>query len=445
MVTFPETRYATADGLHVAYQLFGDGPQNLVVVRDSSCPVDLMWEEPSLERFLARLGRFARVVCFDLRGWGASDRVDLEAVPTLETWMDDVGLVMDAAGFESAALLGVAEGGVVAILFAATVPARVSSLVLVNTFARFLRSDDYPAGLPVGSYERFEEGLTAVWGTGITLDGQAPSVAADPRFRRWWGRCERLAGSPSTQSPLTRNVHQSDVRPALASIAAPTLVAHRDRNRYIRVGHGRYLAEHIGGADYLELAGEDHLFFAGETDKLLDEVEAFVTGVRPVPDPDRVLATVAFTDIAGSTERAAAIGDRRWKELLERHHLVVREALMRFRGHEVDTAGDGFFAIFNGPARAVHCIQAIHADLSDLDLQIRAGLHTGEVELHGADVRGIAVHLGARIAASAGPGEILASRTVKDLTVGSGITFTDTGVHTFKGIPDQWQLFRVEL
>lgn len=444
MVAPPETRYATAGGLHIAYQMFGDGPQNLVVVRDSSCPVDLMWEEPSLERFLARLGRFARVVCFDLRGWGASDRVPLEAVPTLETWMDDIGIVMDAAGFESAALLGVAEGGVVAILFAATVPARVSSLVLVNTFARFLRSDDYPVGLPVEIYDRFEQGLTAVWGTGITLDGQAPSVAPDPRFRRWWGRCERLAGSPSTQGPLTRNVHQSDVRPALASISAPALVAHRARNPYIRVGHGRYLAEHIAGADYVELAGEDHLFFVGETDTLLDEVEAFVTGVRPVPERDRVLATVAFTDIASSTERAAALGDRRWKGLLDRHHRVVREALTRFRGREVDTSGDGFFAIFDGPARAVHCIKAIHDDLSELDLQIRAGLHTGEVELHDEGVRGIAVHLGARIAALAAPGEILASRTVKDLTVGSGIEFTDTGLHTLKGIPDPWQLFRVE-
>jgi class 3 adenylate cyclase len=403
-----------------------------------------MWEEPSFARLLHRLATFSRLLCFDKRGSGVSDPVPLALLPTLEQWMDDVRTVMDAAGSVRAALLGLGQGGQMAMLFAATYPKRTSGLILVDSGARGLRDVDYPWGLPADKVPRYLQRGEEAWGTGAFLDILGPSVVHDERFRRWYARYERLSMGPRACRTLEAASLARDVRAVLPSIRVPTLVLHRAGDRFVKVDHGRYLAEHIREAKYVELPGDDHLFFVGDTEAMLGEIEEFLTGVRSDVEIDRVLATVLFTDIVGSTERAAALGDRPWRALLDTHHGIVRRELERHRGREVDTAGDGFFATFDGPARAIRCACAIREGVRPLGIEIRAGLHTGECELLGGRVGGIAVHIGARVAAKAAPREVLVTGTVKDLVAGSGLRFLHRGTHHLQGVPGEWHLFAVE-
>jgi class 3 adenylate cyclase len=440
----PETRYARGKDGSVAYQVIGDGPLDLVFIPGWASNIEIMWEEPSLANFLHRLATFSRLVCFDKRGTGVSDPVPLAALPTLEEWMDDVPTVMDAAGSKQAALLGSTEGGQMAILFAATYPERVSALILTDTSARPLRDLDYPWGFPTDRVPQILQRIEEEWGTGRTTDTMAPSLAHDDRFRRWRARYERLVLSPRALATMYAGHLERDLRGVLPSIRVPTLVLHRAENPYFRIGHGRYLAEHIPGAKYVEVAGEDHLFHVGDTETMLGEIEEFLTGVRPLPESDRVLATVLFTDIVTSTERSAQVGDRRWKDLLDQHDTLIRPELERHRGRLVKNTGDGILATFDGPARAIRCAQAIAASVKALGIEVRAGLHTGEVELRGEDVTGIGVNIAARVMDAAGPGEVVVSSTVKDLVAGSGLRFAERGTHALKGVPDEWRLFAVE-
>jgi class 3 adenylate cyclase len=439
-----ETRYAVSNDGHVAYQVIGDGPRDLVFVPNWGSNVDVMWEEPSLAHFLRRLSTFSRLLCFDKRGTGVSDPVTLDALPTLEQWMEDVRSVMNAVGSPRTAILGDSEGGQMAMLFAATYPERVSALILTNTAARHLRDVDYPWGLPARSVEPFLQRMRELWGTGGLVEVMAPSVAHDERFRRWYGRYERLALPPKAINAYYISQLDRDLRSVLPTIQVPTLVLHRVGNRHMRVGHGRYLAEHIPGAKYVELPGDEQFFHSGDTEVMLGEIEEFLTGVRPAAEFDRVLATVLFTDIVDSTERAAVLGDRAWRALLDTHNGIVRRELSRHRGQEIRSAGDGFLATFDGPARAIRCASAIRDEVRALGIEIRAGLHTGECELMGDDVGGLAVHIGARVAAEADAGDVLVSSTVKDLVAGSGIEFADRGARALKGIPGEWRLFAVE-
>ena len=441
----PETEYARTDEGYIAYQVFGRGPLDIVFIPAWATNVDVMWEEPSLARYLDRLASFGRVICFDKRGSGVSDPVPLNQLPSLENWMDDTRAVMEAAGSERAAIIGDAEGGPMAMLYAATYPDRVTSLVLTNSFARLARDHDYPIGLPEEAIPPLRDSYEGTWGTPAFLDTLTPGVAGDERFRTWFARYMRLSMPPGASTTMFWDgVVRFDVRAILPTIRVPTLVVQRADARWHRVGYGRYLAEHIPGAKYVELPGADTIpFHAGDFDPILDEVEEFLTGARARPVADRILATVMFTDIVGSTERAANVGDERWLALRDQHDRLVRRSLDRFRGREVVTTGDGFLATFDGPGRAVSCAVAVTEDVSGLGIEIRAGLHTGEVELLGTNIGGIAVHIAQRVMSAASPGRVLVSRTVKDLVVGSAIEFADHGTHVLKGVPGEWPLYEV--
>jgi pimeloyl-ACP methyl ester carboxylesterase len=439
----PDTRYARSGEVNIAYQVVGEGPLDLVFVSGWVSNLDLMWQEPSYARFLRRLASFSRLILFDKRGTGLSDRVPEADLPTLEARMDDVRAVLDAAGSERAALLGHSEGGPMCLLFAATYPERTVALVLIGTYARRLVGDGYPFGAEPEAYDSFLREIADGWGGAVGLEARAPSLVDDTRFRTWWSDYLRMSASPGAALALTRMNGEIDVRPALETIGVPTLVVHRTGDRSLPVEGARYLAERIRGARLVELPGIDHLPFVGDQDAILDEIEEFLTGVRRGADVDRVLATVLFTDIVGSTEWAVRLGDREWRDLLDSHHLLVRRALESWRGLEVDTAGDGFLATFDGPARAIRCACAIRDAVRGLGLEIRAGLHTGECEVHGETVAGIAVHIGARVAALAGHGEVLVSSTVRDLVAGSGIEFDERGEHELKGVPGRWRLYSV--
>lgn len=438
---YPDTLYARSKDGSVAYQVVGDGPQDLVVIPSWLNNIDAMWEEPSLAHFLRRLATFSRLLCFDKRGAGASDTVSLAELPTLEQWSDDVRTVMNAAASKRAALLGLGAGGQMAMLFAATYPEQTSALILVNSSARRLRDVDYPWGFPEDRLPLRLERIEELWGTGGNLDFIAPSVARSEDFRRRYARFERLAMGPRAARAILASGWQSDLRHILPAIRVPTLVLHRTGDRFIRSEHGRYLAEHIPGARFVELPGEDHLFYVGETETMIAEIREFLTGMRTVQEIDRVLATVLFTDIVGSTERAAGIGDRAWRELIGVHNDITRREIARYRGQEIRCTGDGFLITFDGPARAIHSAHAIARAIHVLGIDIRAGLHTGEIQFTDNDVDGIAVHIGARVLAQAKAGEIVVSSTVKDLVAGSGIQFTDRGIHVFKGVPGKWRLF----
>jgi pimeloyl-ACP methyl ester carboxylesterase/class 3 adenylate cyclase len=441
----PRTEYAKSGDIHVAYQLLGEGPVNLVFVPGFVSHVEHFWEDPSLARFLRRLASFSRLVFFDKRGTGLSDRVSEAAVPTLEERMDDVRAVMDAVGFERAAIFAPSDAGSMAILFAATYPERTTALVLYGTFAAGVKEPAYPWGGTPAQWDAAADRWREQWGRVVfALERFAPSKVGDERYREWFGRLERLAASPGSAAMLARMNGDIDVRHVLPSISVPTLVLHRSGELVVVVEEGRFIAEHIPGAKFVVLDGVDHWPWLGDADSVIEEIQEFLTGTREPAEPDRVLATVLFTDIVGSTQHAVEVGDRRWRNVLEDHHAVVRSELSRFRGREIDTSGDGFFAIFDGPARAVRCACAIVEGVRPLDLEVRAGLHTGECELIGEKVGGIAVHMCARVAANAAPGEVLVSRTVKDLVAGSGIQFVDRGVQRLKGIPDEWQLFAVK-
>jgi class 3 adenylate cyclase/dienelactone hydrolase len=434
----PITRYAKSGDVHVAYQVFGEGPLNLVIAPFFVSNIEVWWEYPDAARWLLRLASFARVAAFDKRGTGMSDRVT--ELPGLEQRMDDVRAVMDAVGMERAALLGMSEGGSLAALFAATYPERCSALVLYGSFARFaswLPTEEALAG--------FLGYIDQAWGSGGAASFVAPSLANDPATQQWFGRFERLGASPADAIALMRMNSQIDISDIVPTIRVPTLVIHRKDDAGINVEGGRYLAEHIPGARYIELPGKDHLPWVGDNAmQIADDIEEFLTGARALVTVDRVLATVLFTDIVSSTEKAAALGDRRWRDLLDNHHATIRRNLTRFRGHEVKTTGDGILATFDGPARGVRCACAIADEIRPLGIEVRAGLHTGECEITDDDVGGIAVHIGARVAALAGAGEVLVSSTVKDLVAGSGLRFGDRGSQSLKGIPGEWRIFAVE-
>ncbi|TMK81489.1 MAG: adenylate/guanylate cyclase domain-containing protein [Actinobacteria bacterium] len=417
---------------------------DLVYVMGWVSNIDLFWAEARLERFLSRLASFSRLILFDKRGTGLSDRVPNDQLPTIEQRMDDVRAVMDAAGSERAALFGVSEGGPMAAVFASTYPQRTSALVMYGTYAKRVRTEDYPWAPTPEERQRWYDLLQRDWGRDADLAVLAPSIADDPQVRQWWGSYLRQSASPGAALALARMNTQIDIRQVLPAIRVPTLVIHRTGDRDIDVGGARWMAERIPGARYVELPGDDHLPWAGDQDALLGEIEEFLTGVRHVDVSDRVLATVLFTDIVGSTERAAAVGDREWRELLSRHHALVRREVERFRGREIDTAGDGFLVSFDGPARGIRCACAIRDGVRAIGLEIRAGLHTGECEVMGDQLTGLAVHTGARVAALAGPSEVLVSSTVRDLVAGAGLEFADRGEHELKGVPGSWHLFAVQ-
>jgi len=441
----PETHYARAGEGYIGYQVIGGGTLDLVFIPSWSSNVDVMWDDPSLAHFLRRLASFARLICFDKRGTGVSDPVSLAALPTLEQWADDVLAVMDAARSTHAALVGHAEGVPMAMLFAASHPERTTALVLMEGFARLQRDIDYPHGIAPEQVATFLRRYEERWGTGANVDQIAPSRADDPRFRQWYGRYERCAiGRGASTAVYGSTILGIDVRPLLPTIHVPTLVLHSHGNRHVRLGHGQYLAAHIAGAKYVELAGDDHLFYAGDVDRRLDEAEEFLTGTRPAPESDRVFATILFTDIVRSTERAAELGDRRWRELLDEHDARVRRELARHRGCLVHSTGDGVLATFDGPARAIRCGDAITRSIREIGIDVRSGLHAGEVEQRGDDIGGIAVHLAARVMETAAPGEVIVSSTVKDLVAGSGLNFAARGAHVLRGVPGEWRLFAVE-
>jgi class 3 adenylate cyclase len=439
----PETHYARIGDVHIGYQTVGAGPFDLVLLDQWFSNVDAMWLFPPLAQFVERLSTFARVIVLDKRGTGVSDPVALGSLPTLETWMDDIRAVMDAVGSERAAFVAGVGACYLGLLFAATFPSRTSALVLVDGFARLTGTDDYFPELPRALVEADVEPIRSAWGHGGFLRAMAPAEYRDPALVRSFARYERLSASPATAFAVGRVLYESDVRRVLPAIRVPTLVITHLRSAMTPQGLSPYLAEHIPGARQLELPGSNSFMWAGDQGRLVDELQEFLTGVRPAPETERVLATVLFTDIVGSTERAHALGDHAWRQLLERHYGIARQQLERFRGRQVVTTGDGLLATFDGPARAIRCAQAMVAGMRDLELEIRAGLHTGEIELEGTDVRGIAVHIGARISALARAGEVLVSSTVKDLVVGSGIEFDDRGVHSLKGVPDEWHLYAV--
>jgi class 3 adenylate cyclase len=440
----PETQYARSGDLNIAYQVVGDGPVDLVYVPGWVSNVEMAWDDPAMARLFERLSSFSRLILFDKRGTGLSDRLANDELPTLEQRMDDVRAVLEAVGSTRAALFGHSEGGCMSMLFAATYPERTVALITLGAFAkRRDPDDDYPWAPTAENREEAALDTEQNWGHLRPEDVEyyAPSRIDDPQFIRILARYFRAAASPGAAAAFIRMNSYADVRSILPAIQVPTLVLHRRGDRDVNVEEGRYLAARIAGAKFVELDGDDHYIGAGDVDILADEIEEFVTGTRPVPEPDRVLATVLFTDIVGSTQRAVELGDHRWRELLAAHDSAVRRELERFRGREVDTAGDGFLATFDGPARAVRCALSIGEAVRELGVDVRAGIHTGECELDGEKVRGIAVHTGARVAALAGPGEVLISQTVKDLTAGSGLEFEERGVHELKGVPGEWRIY----
>jgi pimeloyl-ACP methyl ester carboxylesterase len=437
----PETKYAKSGDVNIAYQVVGGGSVDLVIVPGWLSNIEAFWDEPSFVRFLQRLASFSRVILFDKRGTGLSDRVT--DTPTLEERMDDVRAVMDNVGSERAAVLGYSEGGPMCALFSATYPERALSLIMIGSYARRTRTEDYPWGVEEAKLEEHLESIRRDWGGPVGLIERAPSVANDDRFRRWWARFLRMSASPATAIALTRANGEIDVRHILPTIRVPTLIIHAKGDRAIKFEQGQHLAEQIPGAKLVSLPTEDHIPWIGCPELILDEVEEFLTGIRTRSDMNRVLYTVMFTDIVGSTKLASRMGDQRWRDLLDAHHMAVRRELSVFRGQEIDTAGDGFHATFDGPARAIHCARAIRDSVQDLGLPVRIGVHIGECEVKGERLSGIAIHVGARIVAKADADQIVVSQTVKDLVAGSGIEFKDYGVHMLKGVPDEWHLYAV--
>ena len=441
MIEVPETRYVKSGDVNIAYQVVGKGPFDLIHVPPFVSNLELQWEDPAERRYFERLASFSRLIMFDKRGTGLSDRV---AVATLEERMDDLRAVMDDAGSERAAVYGGSEGGALSLLFATTYPERVSALVLYGAYPRMTWAPDYTDGVPEEIWDEGLRHLEEQWGRGqeggLPLWALTPGRADDPAWRRAHGRWERLSASPGAAVAIQQMIRAIDVRHLLSAIRVPTLVVYRTAD-IAHASGSRYLGAHIPGAKVVELPGDEYFPYLGDQDAILDEIEEFLTGVRPVPAPDRALATVMFTDIVSSTERAASLGDDAWTRTLDRHDSLIESEVERHRGRRIKTTGDGILATFDGPARAVRCAQAISKAVRSLGVEVRAGLHTGEIEIRGDDIGGIAVHIGARVSALAGPGEVLVSSTVKDLVAGSGITFTDRGSHVLKGVPDEWRVF----
>lgn len=443
----PEIRYARNGSVHVAYQTLGDPcGRDLLVFSSAVLPIGSMDEEPRLSRFHRRLSRFARVIRFDARGVGMSDPMDPSSPTTLDQWVDDAVAVLDAVDSRRAAVLAPRDSALQGVLLAASFPERVSALVVVNGTARFARDEDYPVGIPQSMLDRFLEvnmEPDAVDRGFDFLKLAAPSVSGDADFRDWWVRAGYRGASPAAARVIQRVYMRADVRPVLPLVRVPVLIMHRRDNAATRVGHGRFLAEHIPDARYRELDGTDDLYWVGDTEEMLGEIEEFLTGARRESGPDVVVATVLFTDIVGSTRRMAEMGERSWSALLDRHDELIGRQLTRFGGTEVKAMGDGLMATFTSPVQAVICAQAIRDADGQLGLEVRVGVHTGQVELRGGDIAGMAVHIAARVQAAARPGEILVTRTVVDIVVGSGIEFEARGQRTLKGVPGRWHLFSV--
>jgi class 3 adenylate cyclase len=437
----PVARYAKSGELHIAYIVEGDGPLDLVWIPPWISQVEYLWSEPSLEEVMRRLTQFARVITFDRRGSGLSD--PMLVAPTLEEQMDDVLAVMDAAGSERAAIAGTLEGGPMAAMFAATYPERTEALVMYATFARATWAPDYDWAWEPGERNRRMDELVNQWGKGLVAAAVAPSRRDDPQFLEWAGRLERLAASPGSVRQIFDLIGKFDVRDVLPSIRVPTLVMHRTGDSFIYPEHSRYIASKIPDARLVELEGSENMFSIGDSEAILGEIEEFLTGSRHESEPDRMLATVLFTDIVGSTETAASLGDATWRRVLQQHDELMRRALTRHRGREIKHMGDGFLATFDGPARAIRCAAAVAEELRPLGLGVRAGLHTGECEMLNGDLGGLAVHIAARVMDAADAGEVLVSSTVKDLVVGSGIAFEDRGARELRGVPGEWRLFAV--
>jgi class 3 adenylate cyclase len=438
----PPTRYAYApDGAALAYQVSGDGPVDLLYVPQTLCAIDVLWEHPRTAAFFERLASFSRLILFDRRGSGLSSRWG--APLTLEEQIDDVRAVMDAAGSESAAVMALLEGGPMAMLFAASMPERVTALALYSSFARMTWAEDYDWALHPEEREAALEPMVEHWGAGFGLDIWAPSHVGDASLQEWLGMLQRRSMAPDEWRRLFEVMGQVDLRPVLPTIRVPTLVLHRPDALAIDVRHSRYIAEHIPGARYVELEGEDNLMFLGDSEAMVGEIEEFLTGARAIPEPDRVLATVLFTDICDSTQRAAQLGDSRWRETLTSHHSTINSRVAQYGGRAIKTMGDGVLATFDGPARAIRAARGIVDDAAAAGIEVRAGLHTGEVEVMGTDVGGMAVHIGARVLGEAGAREVLVSNTVKDLVVGSGLDFEARGAKELRGVPGEWALWAV--
>ena len=439
----PQTRYAKAGGVHVAYQVVGEGPPDLVLVSTWFSHVEARWDFPGFAYYLRRLASFSRVISFDKRGIGLSDPVPIDRLPFLEEWMSDVRAVMDAVGVERAVLFGANEGSMMAALFAATYPDRVSSLVLANATARPAWAPDNPSGVRPEIIDALVNSVDQAWGEGLTMAAVNPSIAGDDRAVQAWGRFLRLAASPAVAAAVIRMIFELDVRPVLPAIRVPTLVVSR-RDALFSAATGAAVAGLIPGAEFVEVPGVDYGLAVGDVDPVIDEVEAFITGTRPTHDIDRVLATVLFTDIVDSTARAAELGDRGWRAILDSHEEIARAEVQAHGGVIADFTGDGIVATFDGPARAVRAALALRDRVHDLGIVIRSGLHTGEIERRGEDIAGLGVHIAARVMALADGDEVLVSHTVKDLVAGSGLRFQDYGIRDLKGVPDAWQIFRVE-
>jgi len=442
-MTSPQTRYAKAGDVHVAYQVVGEGPPDLVLVSTWFSHVEARWDFPGFAYYLRRLASFSRVISFDKRGIGLSDPVPIDRLPFLEEWMSDVRAVMDAVGVERAVLFGANEGSMMAALFAATYPDRVSSLVLANATARPAWAPDNPSGVRPEIIDALVNSVDQAWGEGLTMAAVNPSIAGDDRAVQAWGRFLRLAASPAVAAAVIRMIFELDVRPVLPAIRVPTLVVSR-RDALFSAATGAAVAGLIPGAEFVEVPGVDYGLAVGDVDPVIDEVEAFITGTRPTHDIDRVLATVLFTDIVDSTARAAELGDRGWRAILDSHEEIARAEVQAHGGVIADFTGDGIVATFDGPARAVRAALALRDRVHDLGIVIRSGLHTGEIERRGEDIAGLGVHIAARVMALADGDEVLVSHTVKDLVAGSGLRFQDYGIRDLKGVPDAWQIFRVE-
>jgi class 3 adenylate cyclase len=443
MAGIPATLYARDGDAHLAYQIVGNRGADLLFVPTSTFPIDLLWDEPSVAGHLHRLASFSRLILTDLLGMGSSDAVPIHDRPAMQAWADGVVAVLDAVGSEGVSIFAMAESALPVMLLAASHPARVRSLVLWSPYACFARTPDYPHGMPEPALTRYVDSFGDTVGTGAVTDQLAPSWAGDAGKRRWWARGERLAGGPGYFKEVFDLFLRTDTRPVLDSIQASTLLLHRRGDRHVNGGHVRYLAEHVPNARLVEFDGDDHVWFAGDSDRVLDEIESFLTGARAARPTNRVLSTVMFTDIVGSTERAAALGDEAWTTALGVHNGVVEKHVANARGEVIKFTGDGALATFDGPARAINCACAIRDALQDLGLDIRAGLHTGEVEMVDRDVHGIAVHIAARIMGLAGPAEVLVSGAIPPLVLGSGIAFDDRGSYELKGVRDPWPVLAV--
>lgn len=438
----PEIKYAKSADVNIAYQIIGKGPIDLVLVPGWVSNIEIFWEEPALVRFLQRLSSFSRLILFDKRGTGLSDRVHYTS--TLEERMDDVRAVMDTVQSECAVLVGYSEGGPMCSLFAATYPERTLSLIMIGSYARRIKTPDYPWGKTHDNFKRFLKQIENDWGNAVNLENLAPSLVEDPIFRQWWARFLRLSASPAAAIALTRMNSEIDIRKILPTIRVPTLIIHAENDLVVSVKEGHYISENIPGAKFEMIPSKDHIPWVGCADMILDKIEEFVTGSISPSKIDRVLYTVMFTDIAMSTELASKIGDRKWQNILKAHHKAVRHEVLVYAGREIDNAGDGFFIAFDGPARAIHCALAIRKALQEIQLSVRIGIHIGECEIIGEKLTGIAVHIGARISNKAEPGHILVSQTVKDLVAGSGNKFIDMGTHSLKGVPEKWHLYQVD-